>query len=215
MADARKTRRIIIDTLKQEGPQTAATLAEALGLSPMAVRLHLYALRDQDLIESESEARPVGRPAKLWRLTTNAGAYFPDAHGDLAQDLIGSMQTAFGAEGLDRILAVRTARQIDSYRATLNGEADLGKRLAALAERRSAEGYMAHVEPQEDGWLLVENHCPICAAARACSGLCRSELTVFRAALGPDATVERTDHILAGARRCAYRVTPCAPESKT
>ena len=30
---------------------------------------------------------------------------------------------------------------------------------------------------------------------------------VFREALGPEITVERTDHILAGARRCAYRIT--------
>ena len=29
----------------------------------------------------------------------------------------------------------------------------------------------------------------------------------FQAALGPDVAVERTDHILAGARRCAYRIT--------
>lgn len=43
-------------------------------------------------------------------------------------------------------------------------------------------------------------------AARACSGLCASELEVFQAALGPDYTVTRTDHILTGARRCAYLV---------
>ena len=29
---------------------------------------------------------------------------------------------------------------------------------------------------------------------------------VFRAALGPSVTVERAEHILAGARRCAYRI---------
>ena len=52
-----------------------------------------------------------------------------------------------------------------------------------------------------ESFLLVENHCPICAAAAACQGLCRSELAIFRAVLGDDVTVERTDHILAGARR--------------
>jgi predicted ArsR family transcriptional regulator len=30
---------------------------------------------------------------------------------------------------------------------------------------------------------------------------------VFRAVLGDDVRVERSDHILAGARRCAYRIT--------
>jgi predicted ArsR family transcriptional regulator len=70
---------------------------------------------------------------------------------------------------------------------------------------------MAAVEAESGtgggGFLLVENHCPICAAARTCQGLCASELEVFRRVLGPDVTVERSDHILAGARRCAYRVS--------
>ena len=35
----------------------------------------------------------------------------------------------------------------------------------------------------------------------------RFPLEVFRAVLGTAAHIERTDHILAGARRCAYRIT--------
>jgi predicted ArsR family transcriptional regulator len=58
----------------------------------------------------------------------------------------------------------------------------------------------------DGSWILAENHCPICAAARNCQGFCRSELSVFRAVLGPEVTVERVEHILAGARRCAYRI---------
>jgi predicted ArsR family transcriptional regulator len=68
---------------------------------------------------------------------------------------------------------------------------------------------MARAEPAaEGGWLLVEDHCPICAAATQCQGFCRSELALFRRCLGPEATVERTEHLLAGARRCAYRIRP-------
>jgi predicted ArsR family transcriptional regulator len=66
---------------------------------------------------------------------------------------------------------------------------------------------MASVTAEPGGsFLLVENHCPICAAAAACQGLCRSELAVFRAVLGTEIAIERIDHILAGARRCAYRI---------
>ena len=68
---------------------------------------------------------------------------------------------------------------------------------------------MAEVAPAPGGgYLLSENHCPICVAAKACQGLCRSELALFRAALGPGVEVERQEHILAGARRCAYRIRP-------
>ncbi len=56
--------------------------------------------------------------------------------------------------------------------------------------------------------VLVEHHCPICTAAAACPDLCRSELDLFRDVLGDDVVVERTQHLLAGNRRCAYTVTP-------
>ena len=82
---------------------------------------------------------------------------------------------------------------------------------AHQAALRAAEGYMAKWSREDDGtYLLVENHCPICAAAAACQGFCRAELALFRTALGECVTVERTDHILAGARRCAYRISPPA-----
>ena len=67
---------------------------------------------------------------------------------------------------------------------------------------------MAEVSRRRDGsFVLVENHCPICAAARACQGFCRDELGLFRRIL-VGAKVERTEHLLAGARRCAYRIEP-------
>ncbi len=34
----------------------------------------------------------------------------------------------------------------------------------------------------------------------------RKMVAVFRQVLGPSVTVERAEHILAGARRCAYRI---------
>ena len=54
--------------------------------------------------------------------------------------------------------------------------------------------------------LLVENHCPICVAAKACQGFCRSELALFRETLGKDVSVVRDEHIVSGARRCVYRI---------
>ena len=81
--------------------------------------------------------------------------------------------------------------------------------VAALAAARSAEGYMARVERGEDGSLfLIEDHCPICAAASSCQGLCRSELDIFRTLFGELAEVSREEHLMAGGRRCTYRVTP-------
>jgi predicted ArsR family transcriptional regulator len=62
-------------------------------------------------------------------------------------------------------------------------------------------------DPDGRGVLLVEHHCPICTAASACAGLCVSELELFREVMGPGVKVERTQHLLSGDRRCAYRMT--------
>ena len=45
--------------------------------------------------------------------------------------------------------------------------------------------------------------------------LCDAELELFQAILGEDVVIERTEHILLGARRCAYRIrTAFAPRGK-
>jgi predicted ArsR family transcriptional regulator len=202
-----RTRRGLIERLKQIGAQDAGALAESLGVSAMAVRQHLYALDGEGLVTFEEEARPVGRPAKLWRLTAAADRFFPDGHAELTLNLLAALRETFGETGMEKLLAARTAEQIAAYGRHVKSTDSLKSRLAALARIRTEEGYMAAVERTgRDDFLLVENHCPICAAARTCQGLCASELEVFRRVLGPDVTVERCDHILAGARRCAYRV---------
>src|SRR5918911_258149 len=207
----RKTRRAIVKLLKTDGPLGSAHLAERLGLTAMAVRLHLYALQSEGLVTSEDRPSPVGRPAKFWRLTREADRHFPEAYAELSVALIDAMQETFGAEGLNRVLVSRCAQQREDYLKRIRAGDPLKKRLTELARVRTEEGYMAEVRPEGGGsFLLVENHCPICAAANACQGFCSTELELFRSALGPGVEVERVEHIVSGDRRCAYRVTPSA-----
>lgn len=206
----RKSRRRIVKLLKTEGPLGSAQLAERLGLTAMAVRLHLYALQEEGLVAAEDRPVPVGRPAKFWRLTREADRHFPEAYAELSVALIEAMQETLGEEGLGRVLASRCARQKSDYAKRIRRGDPLDKKLEELARVRTEEGYMAEVRHEEEsgGFLLVENHCPICAAANACQGFCSAELELFRSALGPGVAVERVEHIVSGDRRCAYRVTP-------
>jgi predicted ArsR family transcriptional regulator len=195
--------------LKHEGPHESQVIARRLGVTTMAVRQHLYDLSAQGVVTHEPQARPVGRPAKMWALTPSALSHFPDSHAELTVSLLGAMQQAFGDDGLDQLLEVRQQQLLQTYRSRVPARGPLRRRVEALAALRTAEGYMATVETDADGvLLLVENHCPICAAASACQRLCAIELEVFQGLLGPKVLVTRTDHIQAGARRCAYRVEP-------
>jgi iron-sulfur cluster biosynthesis transcriptional regulator SufR len=202
-----RTRRAIVHLLKQEGSLDAQALASRLQLSAMAVRQHLYALQAEHLVTYHEESRPMGRPAKLWQLTPEADRLFPDGYAELTLSLLASVSTAFGKAGLAQLLDIRARQQVAAYRRQMAGHGTLQQRVEALAAIRTGEGYMAEVQPQDDGaFLLIEKHCPICAAAVACTGLCGKELEVFQEALGKDIAIERTEHMVAGARRCVYRV---------
>ena len=203
-----KTRRRIVKLLKTEGPLDSATLAQRIGVSAMAVRQHLYVLQDQQIVTAKERPGPVGRPAKYWELTRKADRLFPDAYAELSVSLIDSLNDAFGADGLQRILERRTARQGAAYSARIPAAMPLRRKLQKLVEIRTEEGYMAELRSEGAGqYLFIENHCPICAAASSCTGLCANELILFRTILGPGTNVERVEHILAGQRRCVYRVS--------
>jgi predicted ArsR family transcriptional regulator len=207
----RKTGDRVLYLLKSKGPQTAARLARRLDVTPMAVRHHLYVFSKESMVDFSDEHRPVGRPVRVWRLTERAQARFPENHAELTLEMIEAVHATFGEEGLDRLLAERTRRQFAEYRERIDGASDssLAGRVRALTAIRREQGYMAECVARADGTLLLrENHCPICIAAKSCQGLCREELALFQSVLGTGARVERTDHILAGASRCAYVIAP-------
>jgi predicted ArsR family transcriptional regulator len=191
--------------LKSRGPQAAATLAAACAITPMGAHKLLQALARQGLVSFHDEAHGVGRPRRIWALTAAGHGRFPDRHGDLAVALLRHAAEHLGPAALETLISAREAEVEAVYRQRLAPLGTLGARVQALAAARSEEGYMAHAAEASDGdWLLVEDHCPVCAAAAQCQGLCRSELALFQRCLGPGVDVRRTEHVLAGARRCAY-----------
>jgi predicted ArsR family transcriptional regulator len=192
--------------LKTRGPQPAAQLAAALEITPEAVRQQLLRLSQEGLVSATTETRGVGRPSQVYSLTPEAQRRFPDTHAELTVQLIDSIREVFGERALDKLIAARGAQNLARYAEIIREQSSLRKKVKKLAEIRTAEGYMATWNQQGEEYILIENHCPICAAASACVGFCHSELETFRQVLGPAVEVERIEHLLAGARRCAYRI---------
>lgn len=195
--------------LKSRGPQSAALLAEGLGLTSMGVHKQLQGLAAIGLVHASDEIQGPGRPRKLWRLTAAGHGRFPDRHGELTVQLIRHAQALGGPQLLEQLIAAREAEAEVRYGERLAGARGLAERVRRLAGLREEEGYLARAEPSDAGdWLLIEDHCPICAAASNCQGFCRSELELFQRVLGEGVRVERAEHLLAGARRCVYRIGP-------
>ncbi|SRR5258706_2081067 len=202
------TKRQIVERLKRADAKVS-DLARALDMTEAGVRQHLDALADHGLVVSRTGAAVGrGRPPTVWTLTDLAQDLFPDRHDDLTVELITAVRTALGDQGLARVIDARGEKQRGAYERALPKRGSLRARVEALARIRTEEGYVAEVvdDPDGRGVLLIEHHCPICTAASACPGLCGSELALFRELLGPKVSVERTQHIIAGDRRCTYRI---------
>ncbi|RVU40138.1 MarR family transcriptional regulator [Rheinheimera riviphila] len=219
----------ILQLLKTKGQQTSQQLADVLELTMMGARKHLLNLAEQGLVVSGTDhpeaaiANSRGRPQQYWRLTKAGHQYFPDRHADVSLQLIDGVRQLFGAAGLEQLIVQREQQQQLHYRQKLSNFGDLAAKVQQLAEIRQQEGYLAEAYLLDNGlgdnslpeigapdgsWVLVEHHCPICAAATLCQNFCRSELQLFRACVEGLATVERTEHLLSAGSRCAYLFSP-------
>ncbi|GAA3595761.1 transcriptional regulator [Gibbsiella greigii] len=196
----------LLTLLKTQGPQRAAEAGKMLGTTGEAARQQFVKLAKEGLVEAVAQTRGVGRPLQIWHLTPAGNARFPDTHSELTVQLLRNVRDKLGEQALELLIEAREQDTRINYKQAMVGAARLQERVARLAAIRCREGYMAEWHEQEDGtFLLIENHCPICAAASICQGFCRAELSVFAEVL--QAQVERSEHILSGARRCAYRIS--------
>ncbi|MDV5171266.1 helix-turn-helix transcriptional regulator [Photobacterium rosenbergii] len=196
----------ILYRMKREGPVTAKILAEEFQLTTMGVRQHLQGLEEDGLVDFEDIKAKVGRPTRHWHLTQKGHRRFADRHGDLIIQMLDSVEELFGQEGLGKVVDRREDQTFEQYQAQLAGVENIAEKLQILTTLREREGYMAELHQDGEDFVLIENHCPICHAAQRCPSLCQSELAVFQRLLGNEYQVNRQEHIIAGERRCAYRI---------
>jgi len=199
-----------IQILKVKGPQPLTVIAAELGITTEGARFQLLKLTNEGLVEATTVAKGRGRPQQIWSLTQQGHCRFPDMHAEVTVKLIKLMRETLGEAAVQAVITANEKSNTHKYLNELEGLPDIEGRLRKLVEIRNEEGYMAEYTKENGDYLFIENHCPICAAATACQGFCKAELNTFQSILGQDVEVKRIDHILAGARRCAYRVTPAA-----
>ncbi|MDQ6481529.1 transcriptional regulator [Dyadobacter sp. LHD-138] len=196
----------VIWMLKTRGPQPLTAIATEMKVTTEGARFQLLKLANEGLVESATESKGRGRPQQIWSLTSTGQARFPDTHAELTVKLIRTIRETLGQKALDTIIEANGQSGVDKYLQELKGIQGLENKVAQLAGIRDREGYMAEYEKDGEGYLLIENHCPICAAATECQNFCLSELNTFRTVLGENVMIKRVDHILSGSRRCAYRI---------
>jgi predicted ArsR family transcriptional regulator len=214
--DDSPTRKRVARSILENGPSTAAALAERLTLTPAAVRRHLDQLVAAGALEAREPrtygARGRGRPAKVFTLTDSGRDTFLQAYDDLAASALRFVRESGGPGAVTEFARRRTAEIEDRFRALVAAAAP-DDRVGALATALTGDGYAASVHSTQIGDQICQHHCPVAHVAAEFPQLCEAETEVFARLLGRH--VQRLATIAHGDGVCTTNVPHAAPYEPT
>ena len=211
------TRDRVARAILENGPSTAAHLAERLALTPAAVRRHLDHLAEEGVVESREQkvygARGRGRPARVFALTQAGRDSFDQQYDDLAVQALRFLAESQGEDAVLEFARRRVAFVERDYAAITAAQPDLTP-AEALARVFSQQGYAASVRDlptaggQSVGEQLCQQHCPVSHVAHEFPQLCEAETEAIAEVLGTH--VQRLATIAHGDGVC----TTCIPQTQ-
>lgn len=196
----------ILMLLKMRGEATSLLIAKELSITKEGARKHLLNLSAENLVKATVKSEGVGRPSTYYSLTDKGLSRFPDTHAEITVQLLRSVKKLLGDNALNLLISDRETTIYDRYEEEMKASKTLEQRLETLSKKRTEEGYMAEWKKEDDAYFLIENHCPICAAATECQGFCRSELNNFKRLIGSEYNMERVEYIIDNGNRCVYKI---------
>jgi predicted ArsR family transcriptional regulator len=191
-ADDAPTRERVAHTILQDGPSTAAGLAERLDLTPAAIRRHLEQLLEEGLIEAREPRvhghRGRGRPARVFAVTDAGRDAFYQAYDDLAVSAMRFLAENGGPEAVAAFARRRVGELEERYAPAVTAAPE-EKRAEVLAEALTEDGYAASVREaragtERTGLQLCQHNCPVAHVAAEFPQLCEAETEVFARLLG-------------------------------
>jgi predicted ArsR family transcriptional regulator len=206
------TRERVARSILENGPSTAAVLAERLDLTPAAVRRHLDHMIADGAVEAREPrvygSRGRGRPAKVFALTESGRDRFDQQYDDLAVQALRFLAETGGDEAVLAFARRRVAELEDRYAETVLEYPGLPP-AQALARALTHSGYAASVRTGPVGEQLCQQHCPVSHVAHEFPQLCEAETELISRLLGRH--VQRLATIAHGDGVC----TTCIPDHGT
>ena len=205
------TKAQILRLLQGWGEATVAQLAQALGMSPAAVRRHLDGLRAEGLAEVRPQRHAIGRPSFLFYATEQAeelssggysrllGRMFRGLSDLRPEDVNGQP----GKEVLGRVFEGVAEDLAEQYGPQVAGKT-LEERVPQATRALEAEGILDHWNESPDGFRLTNTACPYRRAALATGQACAADRLAIQLLLGRP--VEQVGRVVEGHPNCEYIV---------
>ncbi len=204
-----EARAALLEALKRRGTATLQELASDVGHTREAARQQMELLmRDGWIVRDRVPARGRGRPNFRYRLSEAGDHLFPKHYDEFGLTIVDTVSEAFGPEGLRKLLAALTDRQVARWRDQLAG-LGLQEKLQRLKGVYFEQDPWAEVHHDERGWALVERNCPFLSLARRRPQLCSVTVSTLSRILG--CRVRREARFQDGDARCVFRVFPDEP----
>lgn len=205
------TRQQILEILKTRTEATVDEVVEDLrqrrgdDITPVTVRHHLTRLQESGLVDTArmQHRDTPGRPRHVYRLTERGVAYFPGNYQKLAAGLLAQIEKHLSQQGVNVILE-GVAQQMAQEAGIIDGS--LPERLNAVIAYLTENGYEAHWETAEQGYILHTVNCPYHQIAQENDALCYMDMRLISGMLGVIPRLLK--RIAAGDNTCSYFI-PC------
>jgi len=212
------TREQVLRLVRGRREVTVAQLAEALELSPQAVRRHLDSLRADAYVDVRLERHAIGRPALSYFATERGEEGSGRTYLQLISRLLRHLEKSEAGEGaqravLDRVFAGIAEEVAADHAAEVRG-VSLDERIAEASVALEREGIVDGWSKDGDVFQMVNGECPYLRLAEMSDAPCHADLQSIELLLR--AQVEQTKRIVDGSPVCEYivRQEPVEPGSR-
>jgi len=150
----------IINNLKRSTGMSVAELSSVLGMSYMGIKQHCVELHKRGYLDTWRRPKAVGRPEKVYRLTSKAEPLFPQAVNEFSVILMKTVEKTYGANSGEKLLFGYFQELTQSYVKRVKGDT-VKEKAIAFSKIRNSEGYLSSCDiDSNDNIKIIEFHSP-------------------------------------------------------
>lgn len=202
------TRERVLKTLLARQRSTINELADDVGINPISIRHHINRLEADGLVSSDEILHGVGRPRRVYFLTSEGLERFPTRYMRLTLRLLEQLKETMSPAVVSQIFSQMAQEMVDDYAADTDG-LTMEERLKLMQKLLSEEGFNVEWEENGEQYHIKETNCPYLHVTQTHPEVCSVDQTVISAFLAVPA--EKIKCVLNGDNFCTYVVQKNQP----
>lgn len=198
------TKEKLLIILKKSNESSMKEIMEHFDLSEIAIRRHLRDLIREQLVIEESVKQNIGRPYKVYRLTSKGHEMFPNQYKQLPLEFLNDIEELHGEEAINELLNKRKERENTKFLSKLTSD-EFDERIKQLTDIQSKSGYLIELNEVEDGYEIINYNCPIYNVASSYIKVCSNEKETLEK-IFPNSEVKSHSKISEGDTCCKWTI---------